>query len=54
MFGRQGVALAIFAEVVGATRRWLLVVLHSRVAKVLSFPPLTLLLYVVSPWALVV
>jgi putative copper resistance protein D len=28
------------------------VVLHSRVARVLSFPPLTLLLYVVSPWAL--
>lgn len=36
----------------GAPRRWLLVVLHSRVAKVLSFPPLTFLLYVVSPWAL--
>jgi putative copper resistance protein D len=35
-----------------APRRWLLVVLHSRVARVLSFPPLTLLLYVVSPWAL--
>jgi cytochrome c oxidase assembly factor CtaG len=33
-------------------RRWLLAVLHSRVARVLSFPPLTLLLYVVSPWAL--
>lgn len=33
-------------------RRWLLVVLHSRVAKVLSFPPLTLLLYVTTPWAL--
>lgn len=33
-------------------RRWLLVVLHSRVVKVLSFPPLTFLLYVVSPWAL--
>ncbi len=33
-------------------RRWLLAVLHSRVVKVLSFPPLTLLLYVVSPWAL--
>jgi cytochrome c oxidase assembly factor CtaG len=33
-------------------RRWLLAVLHSRVAKVLSFPPLTLLVYVVSPWAL--
>lgn len=33
-------------------RRWLLAVLHSRVARVLSFPPLTLALYVVSPWAL--
>src|SRR3954466_2174061 len=33
-------------------RRWLLVVLHSRVAKVLSFPPLTFALYVISPWAL--
>ena len=33
-------------------RGWLLAVLHSRVARVLSFPPLTLLLYVVSPWAL--
>src|SRR3712207_5159656 len=33
-------------------RGWLLAVLHSRVAKVLSFPPLTLALYVVSPWAL--
>ena len=33
-------------------RTWLLAVLHSRVAKVLSFPPLTFLLYVVSPWAL--
>jgi putative copper resistance protein D len=35
-----------------APRRWLLVVVHSRVAKVLSFPPLAFLLYVVSPWAL--
>ncbi len=33
-------------------RRWLLGVLHSRVAKVLSFPPLAFGLYVVSPWAL--
>src|SRR3954451_19526669 len=33
-------------------RRWLLVVLHSRVARVLSFPPLTFALYVISPWAL--
>lgn len=35
-----------------APRRWLLAVLHSRVVKVLSFPPLTFLLYVISPWAL--
>jgi cytochrome c oxidase assembly factor CtaG len=35
-----------------APRRWLLAVLHSRLARVLSFPPLTLALYVVSPWAL--
>lgn len=33
-------------------RGWVLVVLHSRVAKVLTFPPLTLALYVVTPWAL--
>lgn len=33
-------------------RRWLLAVLHSRLAKVLSFPPLAFLLYVTSPWAL--
>ena len=33
-------------------RRWLLTCLHSRVAKVLSFPPLTFTLYVLSPWAL--
>ena len=33
-------------------RRWLLAGLHSRVARVLSFPPLTFALYVLSPWAL--
>ena len=33
-------------------RRWLLAVLHSRFARVLSFPPLTFGLYVISPWAL--
>lgn len=33
-------------------RRWLLALLHSRLAKVLSFPPLTFGLYVLSPWAL--
>lgn len=33
-------------------RRWLLAALHSRVARVLSFPPLAFVLYVASPWAL--
>jgi cytochrome c oxidase assembly factor CtaG len=33
-------------------RGWLLAVLHSRLVKVLSFPPLTFLLFVISPWAL--
>ena len=33
-------------------RRWLVAVLHSRVARVLSFAPLTFLLFVISPWAL--
>ncbi len=33
-------------------RGWLLSALHSRVAKVLSFPPLTFLLFIISPWAL--
>ncbi len=35
-----------------APRRWLLVLLHSRLAKVLAFPPLAFALYVASPWAL--
>jgi putative copper resistance protein D len=33
-------------------RGWLLAVLHSRVVAVLSFAPLTFLLFVISPWAL--
>lgn len=33
-------------------RSWLLAVLHSRVARVLSFAPLTFGLFVISPWAL--
>ncbi len=33
-------------------RRWLLAVLHSRVARVLTFPPLTFTLFVVTPWSL--
>lgn len=36
----------------GTPRRWLLALLHSRLAKVVSFPPLAFGLYVVSPWAL--
>jgi len=35
-----------------ALRKPLLALLHSRLAKVLSFAPLTFLLYVISPWAL--
>jgi cytochrome c oxidase assembly factor CtaG len=33
-------------------RRWLLSALHSRAARVLSFPPLSFTLFVVTPWAL--
>lgn len=33
-------------------RGWLLSVLHSRAAKVLSFPPLTFTLFIVTPWSL--
>lgn len=33
-------------------RGWLTTVLHSRIVKALSFPPLTFLLFVISPWAL--
>lgn len=33
-------------------RRWLLAVLHSRFARVLTFAPLVFALYVISPWAL--
>ena len=33
-------------------RRWLLAVLHSPVVRVLSAPPLTFALFVLSPWAL--
>ena len=36
----------------GTPRRWLLALLHSRLAKVLTFAPLTFLLFVISPWAL--
>ena len=52
-------ALALGAPVTLALRtlpappkRWLLVVLHSRLVRVLSFPPLAFALYVLSPWAL--
>ena len=33
-------------------RGWLVTLLHSRFAKVLSFAPLTFVLFVMSPWAL--
>jgi putative copper resistance protein D len=33
-------------------RRWLLAVLHARVVRVLSAPPLTFALFVLTPWAL--
>jgi putative copper resistance protein D len=36
----------------GRPRRTLLAVLHSRVVRVLSFPPLTFTLFVLSPWVL--
>lgn len=40
----------------GSTRKgpkkWLLTLLHSKFARVMTFPPLTLALYVLSPWAL--
>jgi cytochrome c oxidase assembly factor CtaG len=52
-------ALALGAPVTLALRvlparpkAWLLAVLHSRVVKVLSFPPLTFALFVLSPWLL--
>jgi len=35
-----------------APRRWLLAVIHSRIAKVLAFAPLAFVLYIASPWAL--
>ncbi len=35
-----------------APRRWLLAVLHARVVRLLSAPPLTFALFVLSPWVL--
>lgn len=53
LFLALGAPVTLALRTLPATpRRWLLAVLHSRVAKVLSFPPLTFGLYVVSPWAL--
>src|SRR6476659_4616250 len=53
----QHMILALVAPVTLALRTlphtprgWLLAVLHSWVAKVLTFPPLTFALYVFSPW----
>jgi cytochrome c oxidase assembly factor CtaG len=48
-----GAPVTLALRTLGARpRRWLLAVLHSRVARVLTFPPLTFVLYVTSPWAL--
>ncbi len=33
-------------------RRWLLALLHSRLAAVLAFPPVALAIFIASPWAL--
>ncbi len=33
-------------------RGWLLTILHSRVARLLAFPPVALAIFIVSPWAL--
>lgn len=53
LFLALGAPVTLALRTLPATpRRLLLVVLHSRVAKVLSFAPLAFLLYVVSPWAL--
>jgi cytochrome c oxidase assembly factor CtaG len=46
------VTLALRTLPQNRARRMLLALLHSRVAKVLSFPPLVFGLYVLSPWAL--
>ena len=56
-----GFGLAVGTKILGAILLWivgrfiirgLLSVLHSRVVRVLSFPPLTFGLFVISPWAL--
>ncbi|MDP9443568.1 MAG: cytochrome c oxidase assembly protein [Actinomycetota bacterium] len=38
----------------GTPRRWLLAALHSRVARMVSFPAVAFVLYVTAPWALYV
>ena len=53
VFLALGAPVSLALRTLPATpRRWLLAVLHSRVATVLTFAPLTLALYVASPWAL--
>lgn len=53
MFLALGAPVTLALRTLPSTpRRWLLAVLHSRVAKVLTFAPLTFGLYVISPWAL--
>jgi cytochrome c oxidase assembly factor CtaG len=53
LFLALGAPVTLALRTLPATPRgWLTAVLHSPVVKVLSFPPLTLGLFVVSPWAL--
>lgn len=53
LFLALGAPVTLALRTLPATpRRWLLAVLHSRFAKVISFAPLTFVLFVVSPWAL--
>ena len=53
LFLALGAPVTLMLRTLPATpRRWLLALLHSRLAAVLSFAPLTFLLFVISPWAL--
>ena len=53
LFLALGAPVTLALRTLPATpRRWLLALLHSRLAKVASFAPLAFGLYVISPWAL--
>ncbi len=53
VFGALGAPITLALRTLPKRGRgMLLVALHSRVAKVLTFPPLTFALYVLSPWVL--